>query len=75
MKWDLLKKYGLVIGMRTERWSLSLNVEDIGVLYLMFTLISGLLKTTFSVFIRKKLEDLGVHYIAYKRFYFLEKLF
>ena len=70
MKWDLLKKkYGVVIGMKTERWSLSSNAKDIGVLYLMFALFSGLLGTAFSVLIRMELAGPGVQYIADNQLY------
>ena len=38
-----------------ERWFLSSNAKDIGTLYLMFSLFSGLIGTAFSVLIRLEL--------------------
>jgi len=40
-----------------ERWFLSSNAKDIGTLYLMFALFSGLVGTAFSVLIRLELSD------------------
>jgi len=48
----------------TERWFLSSNAKDIGTLYLIFALFSGLLGTAFSVLIRIELSGPGVQYIA-----------
>ena len=47
-----------------ERWFLSSNAKDIGTLYLMFALFSGLIGTAFSVLIRLELSGPGVQYIA-----------
>ena len=52
------------ISMKTERWSWSSNAKDIGILYLIFALFSGLLGTAFSVLIRLELASPGVQYIA-----------
>lgn len=52
------------ISMWFERWFLSSNAKDIGVLYLIFALFSGLVGTAFSVLIRLELSGPGVQYIA-----------
>ena len=52
------------ISMGVERWYLSTNAKDIGTLYLIFALFSGLLGTAFSVLIRMELSGPGVQYIA-----------
>lgn len=52
-----------------ERWYLSSNAKDIGTLYLMFALFSGLLGTAFSVLIRLELSGPGVQYIADNQLY------
>lgn len=57
------------ISMWYERWFLSTNAKDIGVLYLMFALFSGLLGTAFSVLIRMELSGPGVQYIADNQLY------
>ncbi|OJJ41987.1 hypothetical protein ASPZODRAFT_78117, partial [Penicilliopsis zonata CBS 506.65] len=48
---------------------LSSNAKDIGTLYLMFALFSGLLGTAFSVLIRLELSGPGVQYIADNQLY------
>jgi len=53
----------------TERWFLSTNAKDIGTLYLIFALFSGLLGTAFSVLIRMELSGPGVQYIADNQLY------
>ena len=53
----------------TERWFLSSNAKDIGTLYLMFALFSGLLGTAFSVLVRIELSGPGVQYIADNQLY------
>jgi cytochrome c oxidase subunit 1 len=53
----------------TERWFLSTNAKDIGTLYLIFALFSGLLGTAFSVLIRLELSGPGVQYIADNQLY------
>lgn len=57
------------ITMWKERWFLSCNAKDIGVLYLMFALFAGLLGTAFSVLIRLELSAPGVQYIADNQLY------
>ena len=52
------------ISLWTERWFLSSNAKDIGTLYLMFALFSGLIGTGLSVLIRLELSGPGVQYIA-----------
>jgi len=52
-----------------ERWFLSTNAKDIGTLYLMFALFSGLIGTAFSVIIRLELSGPGVQYIADNQLY------
>ena len=52
-----------------ERWFLSSNAKDIGTLYLIFALFSGLLGTAFSVLIRLELSGPGVQYIADNQIY------
>jgi cytochrome c oxidase subunit 1 len=68
---DLNKRIGLVssISLWTERWFLSTNAKDIGTLYLIFALFSGLLGTAFSVLIRMELSGPGVQYIADNQLY------
>jgi hypothetical protein len=57
------------IPMWWERWFLSSNAKDIGTLYLIFALFSGLLGTAFSVLIRLELAGPGVQYIADNQLY------
>lgn len=57
------------ISLWTERWFLSTNAKDIGTLYLIFALFSGLLGTAFSVLIRLELSGPGVQYIADNQLY------
>nr|YP_004769786.1 cytochrome c oxidase subunit 1 [Thermochaetoides thermophila DSM 1495]AEI26013.1 cytochrome c oxidase subunit 1 [Thermochaetoides thermophila DSM 1495] len=57
------------ISMWVERWFLSSNAKDIGTLYLIFALFSGLLGTAFSVLIRMELSGPGVQYIADNQLY------
>jgi len=57
------------ITMWKERWFLSSNAKDIGTLYLMFALFSGLIGTAFSVLIRLELSGPGVQYIADNQLY------
>ena len=52
-----------------ERWFMSSNAKDIGTLYLIFALFSGLLGTAFSVLIRLELSGPGVQYIADNQLY------
>src|SRR6267378_5287100 len=55
--------------MNLTRWLLSTNAKDIGTLYLIFALFSGLLGTAFSVLIRLELSGPGVQYIADNQLY------
>jgi len=57
------------ITMWQERWFLSSNAKDIGVLYLMFALFSGLIGTAFSALIRIELSGPGVQFIADNQLY------
>jgi cytochrome c oxidase subunit 1 len=57
------------ITMWKERWFLSSNAKDIGTLYLIFALFSGLAGTAFSVLIRLELSGPGVQYIADNQLY------
>jgi len=57
------------ITMNMERWFLSTNAKDIGTLYLIFAIFSGLLGTAFSVLIRIELSGPGVQYIADNQLY------
>jgi cytochrome c oxidase subunit 1 len=57
------------ITMWKERWFLSSNAKDIGTLYLIFALFSGLVGTAFSVLIRIELSGPGVQYIADNQLY------
>ena len=57
------------ITMWKERWFLSSNAKDIGTLYLMFAIFSGLIGTAFSVLIRMELSGPGVQYIADNQLY------
>lgn len=63
-------KYNITnITMWKERWFLSSNAKDIGTLYLMFALFSGLIGTAFSVLIRLELSGPGVQYIGDNQLY------
>lgn len=57
------------ISMWKERWFLSCNAKDIGTLYLMFAVFSGLAGTAFSVLIRLELSGPGVQFIADNQLY------
>ncbi len=52
-----------------ERWFCSSNAKDIGTLYLIFALFSGLIGTAFSVLIRLELSGPGVQFIADNQLY------
>ena len=51
------------ISMWMERWFLSTNAKDIGTLYLIFAVFSGMLGTAFSVLIRLELSAPGVQFL------------
>lgn len=55
--------------MGVERWFNSTNAKDIGTLYLIFALFSGLLGTAFSVLIRLELSGPGVQFISNNQLY------
>ena len=57
------------IDMWKERWYLSTNAKDIGTLYLMFALFSGLIGTAYSVLIRLELAGPGVQFIIDNQLY------
>ena len=57
------------VSMWIERWFLSSNAKDIGTLYLIFAIFSGLLGTAFSVLIRMELSGPGVQYISDNQLY------
>ena len=52
-----------------ERWFFSSNAKDIGILYLIYALLSGLVGTAFSVLIRLELSGPGVQFIADNQLY------
>ena len=55
------------ISMWFERWFLSTNAKDIGTLYLIFALFSGLLGTAFSVLVRHCAIFVTVEITIYQR--------
>ena len=64
-----LNKTSSQVSLWVERWFWSSNAKDIGTLYLIFALFSGLLGTAFSVLIRLELSGPGVQYIADNQLY------
>jgi len=66
---SLIKRLESSISIGVERWFLSTNAKDIGTLYLIFALFSGLLGTAFSVLIRLELSGPGVQYISDNQLY------
>jgi len=67
--WSNISVLKSSISLWTERWFLSSNAKDIGTLYLIFALFSGLVGTAFSVLIRLELSGPGVQYIADNQLY------
>ena len=63
------EKFISKISMQIERWFNSTNAKDIGTLYLIFALFSGLLGTAFSVLIRLELSGPGVQFIGNNQLY------
>lgn len=57
------------ISMFKERWFNSTNAKDIGTLYLILSLLSGLLGTAFSILIRFELSGPGVQFISNNQLY------
>jgi cytochrome c oxidase subunit 1 len=57
------------MSIRQERWFASTNAKDIGTLYLIFGLFSGLLGTAFSILIRLELSGPGTQFIADNQLY------
>jgi len=68
-KGEELYKYRKDISLWLERWFFSSNAKDIGTLYLIFALLSGLIGTAFSMLIRLELSGPGVQFIADNQLY------
>ena len=66
---SVLDKKESKLTMWIERWFCSSNAKDIGTLYLIFALFSGLVGTAFSVLIRLELSGPGVQFIADNQLY------
>ena len=64
---DPVQKWSMSLWV--ERWFSSSNAKDIGVLYLIFALFSGLVGTAFSALIRLELAGPGVQFIADNQLY------
>lgn len=65
----IIKPNKYAISMWLERWFLSTNAKDIGVLYLIFALFSGLLGTAYSLLIRLELSSPGTQFIPDNQLY------
>ena len=46
------------------RWFMSTNHKDIGTLYIVFSIIAGLIGGAFSMMMRMELQDPGMQYIT-----------
>jgi len=57
------------LSLKLERWFLSTNAKDIGTLYIIFAIFSGLLGTAMSVLIRMELSGPGTQYISDNQLY------
>ena len=57
------------VSLWMERWFFSSNAKDIGTLYLIFSLLAGLIGTAFSVLIRLELSGPGIQFIADNQLY------
>jgi cytochrome c oxidase subunit 1 len=55
--------------MWLERWLWSSNAKDIGVLYLIFALLAGIIGTSLSILIRIELAGPGVQFIGNNQLY------
>jgi len=55
--------------MWIERWFLSSNAKDIGVLYIIFALFAGIVGTSLSILIRIELAGPGVQFISNNQLY------
>ena len=57
------------VSLWLERWFWSSNAKDIGTLYLIFALLSGLVGTAFSMLIRLELSGPGAQFISDNQLY------
>ncbi len=56
-------------GMSIERWLGSSNAKDIGILYLMFAIFSGIIGTSLSVLMRIELSAPGIQFLGNHQIY------
>jgi cytochrome c oxidase subunit 1 len=56
-------------GYHLERWYGSSNAKDIGILYLMFAIFSGIIGTSLSVLMRIELSSPGIQFIGNHQIY------